>query len=132
MDRIRTISRILLILYVIAVGILCFSRFNTGIDLSSTWFGIPKDKVVHFTMFLPYPILMYAAFFRYEKRPARLILFLIIVIAAGMILAGATELIQGELKYRSADIMDFRADSLGIFTGSIITLIACILVGKKK
>ena len=63
MDRIRTISRILLILYVIAVGILCFSRFNTGIDLSSTWFGIPKDKVVHFTMFLPYPILMYAAFF---------------------------------------------------------------------
>ena len=75
---------------------------------------------------------MYAAFFRYEKRPARLILFLVIVIAAGMILAGATELIQGELKYRSADIMDFRADSLGIFTGSIITLIAWILVGKKK
>ena len=52
-----------------------------------------------------------------------MVLFLIVTVAAGCIIAGGTELIQGELQYRSADITDFRADSIGIFTGSVITLI---------
>lgn len=130
MGKARTISRFLLILYIIAVAILCFGRFNGGIDMSSELFGIPKDKIAHFTMFLPYPILMYLAFYRPGSK-VRLVLFLTAVIIAGGILAGATELIQGMLQYRSADITDFRADCLGILSGSIITVTAGILRQDK-
>lgn len=130
MGKARTISRFLLILYIIAVAILCFGRFNGGVDMSSELFGIPKDKIAHFAMFLPYPILMYLAFYRPGSK-VRLVLFLTAVIIAGGILAGATELIQGMLQYRSADITDFRADCLGILSGSIITVTAGILRQDK-
>lgn len=132
MDRTRLISRLFLGLYIIAVAVLCFSRFNSGLDLSATWMGIPKDKIVHFSMFFPYPILMYLAFFTGNTRPLRLVLFLVAVILIGGTLAGVTELIQGELKYRSADIMDFRADCLGILTGTIITFIVGVITIKRK
>ena len=130
MDKARTISRYLLILYIIAVAILCFGRFSGGIDMSSEWFGIPKDKIVHFAMFLPYPVLMYMAFYQTGHKPAYLVLFLCAIIAVGGILAGTTELIQGLLAYRSADINDFRADCLGILTGSILTT-AYSAIAKK-
>lgn len=126
----KTISRAVLVIYIIAVAIACFSRFNSGIDLSSEWFGIPKDKIVHFAMFLPYPVLMYMAFYQTGHKPAYLVLFLCAIIAVGGILAGTTELIQGLLAYRSADINDFRADCLGIMTGSILTT-AYSAIAKK-
>ena len=131
MDKARTISRYLLILYIIAVAILCFGRFSGGIDMSSEWFGIPKDKIAHFSMFLPYPVLMYLAFYR-PGSISGLILFLVAVILVGGILAGGTELVQGMLQYRSADITDFRADCLGILTGSVITVAAGVLRHRKQ
>ena len=127
----KTISRAVLVIYIIAVAIACFSRFNSGIDLSSEWFGIPKDKIAHFSMFLPYPVLMYLAFYR-PGSISGLILFLVAVILAGGILAGGTELVQGMLQYRSADITDFRADCLGILTGSVITVAAGVLRHRKQ
>ena len=123
MTRGRIIARALLVLYRIDVAVMCFARISTGIDMSSTWFGLPPDKIVHFTMFLPYTALVYLAFYRPGKRPWHMVLFLAATVAAGCLIAGGTELIQGELQYRSADIDDFRADSIGIFTGSVITLI---------
>ena len=54
------------------------------------------------------------------------------MILAGGILAGGTELVQGMLQYRSADITDFRADCLGILTGSVITVAAGVLRHRKQ
>ena len=45
----------------------------------------------------------------------------------GCLLAGATEVIQGELGYRTEDIMDFRADGISLAIASIITFILRLL-----
>ena len=69
--RTRYISRVLMLLYIAAVCLLCFADIRTDIGVNSTLLGIPADKIVHFTMFLPFPALMYAAFHRQERKPAR-------------------------------------------------------------
>ena len=119
----KILPKVILGLYFIAVGILCFCRFDGGIDLPSTFWGIPQDKLAHFLMFLPYPILATLALHLPAGKPRSMILFLLWVVIAGGVIAGATELIQGTTGYREADIADFRADCLGIFTGAVLTLI---------
>lgn len=119
----KIFPKVLLVLYFIAVGILCFCRFDGGLDLPSTLWGIPQDKVAHFLMFLPYPILAALALHTSKGDPKRLVLFLLCIVIAGAVIAGATELLQGTTGYRESDIADFRADCLGIFTGSVLTLV---------
>lgn len=119
----KILPKVILGLYFIAVGILCFCRFDGGIDLPSTFWGIPQDKVAHFLMFLPYPILTALALHTSKGEPRRMILFLLCIVMAGTVIAGGTELIQATTGYRESDIYDFRADCLGIFTGSVLTLI---------
>ncbi len=123
MDWKKIVSRVLLALYFLAIGVLCFSHFDSGMDLPATFWGIPQDKLAHFLMFLPYPILATLALHLPAGKPRSLILFLLWVVIAGGVIAGATELIQGTTGYREADIADFRADCLGIFTGAVLTLI---------
>ncbi len=118
------------LLYIGAVAVLCFARFDGGIDLSSTIFGIPKDKVAHFTMFLPFPIIFCLAFYTSSGKPWRLVGFLLLALALALVIAAGTEIAQGYIKYRSADITDFRADSIGAFTGSFISLIFCTITKK--
>lgn len=119
----KIFPRILLVLYFISVGILCFCKFDGGMDLPASFFGIPQDKVLHFIMFLPYPILSAFALHSSTGRPASLIIFLLWIVIAGAVIAGATEIFQGMTGYRNADITDFRADCLGIFTGAVFTLV---------
>ncbi|MCM1178492.1 MAG: VanZ family protein [Clostridium sp.] len=124
MDRKKTISRILLVLYFIAVCTLCFIKIDSGIDLGQgSWFGVPKDKIAHFLMFLPYPVITWLAFRNENGRPASLLMFMLAVTVIGIVIGGTTEIIQGLTDYRSADINDLRADSIGIFTGSILVVI---------
>ena len=119
MDKKRLIPRILLVIYLIVTGIAFFAKFDTGVHISTTWLGLPKDKIVHFLLFLPYPVLMYTAFHRQRGIPSSLLFFMLWVVVAGTVIAGGTELIQGMTDYRSADINDFRADCLGIFVGCV-------------
>ena len=123
MDWKKIVSRVLLALYFLAIGVLCFSHFDSGMDLPATFWGIPQDKLAHFLMFLPYPILTALALHTSKGEPLRMILFLLCIVMAGTVIAGATELIQATTGYRESDIYDFRADCLGIFTGSVLTLI---------
>lgn len=129
-NRKRILERILFLLYIGAVAVLCFARFDGGLDLSSTIFGIPKDKVVHFTMFLPFPIIFCLAFYARSGRPWRLVGFLVMALALALVIAAGTEIAQAYIKYRSADITDFRADSLGALTGAFLVLIFAVI--KKK
>lgn len=132
MGKVKIISRILLAVYIAAICVICFTHVNSGIDLSSTWFGLPKDKVIHFTMFLPYPLIMHYAFYRPERKTVSTLALMAAVVLLGCIIAGATELVQGTLSYRSADINDFRADSYGILTGAIITCILWVVSKRRR
>ena len=40
---------------------LCFTSSDKLPDIQKTIFGFPTDKVAHFLMFLPFPILFYMA-----------------------------------------------------------------------
>lgn len=117
------IARILLLVYAAMVCMLCFMRLGNGIDMSSEWLGIPKDKIAHFFLFFPFPILMYAAFHMHRSKPVRLILFLLLTLVIGAAAGAGIELIQMTTDYRSCDILDFRADCIGLLCGSILVMI---------
>lgn len=98
--------------------------------MNDVWLGFPRDKVLHFLMFLPFPMLMYLAFHKAVGKPWSLILFLAFAIVTGALAGGAIELIQKATGYRSCDIADFRADCIGLFAGSLITLIYAAISKK--
>lgn len=52
---IRVLSALLLLFYIGAVAFCCFWKFTSLPSLELKIFGIPKDKIVHFLMFLPFP-----------------------------------------------------------------------------
>ncbi len=121
---------VLMALYFIAVGFLCFGHFDS-IDMASGMFlGIPTDKIVHFSMFFPFPLLAYATFGRKIKGNFRTMLSIVLIFATGCILAIGTELGQGLTDYRSCDINDFRADAIGMAVSSII--LVCIEFFRRK
>ena len=140
--------KVMLVLYLGAVAYLCFAS-QDGLPKLNEWkFPIPADKCVHFLMFLPWPILSCLAFMPSHKRlrlsspctpkgpwgvpPASTattsngsrssstILLLLGMTLLGLALAGVTEWVQGMLPYRSKDINDFIADSLGLCSGALL------------
>ena len=119
----RIIFPLMFICYICAVGFLCFGHFEDMPDVATTIFGIPTDKVVHFSMFFPFPLLAYATFGRKTKGRWNSILFILGIFLTGCILGIATELGQGLTDYRSCDINDFRADALGMALSSVFALI---------
>ena len=55
------LARFLFFLYLAGIAFLCFMHVDKLPDVQKFIFGIPTDKVVHFGMFLPFPILAYLA-----------------------------------------------------------------------
>ena len=91
-------------------------------NMNEEWFGIGKDKIAHFLMFLPFPILMYMAFHTHHGNPWRLIIFMTVTILIGAAAGAGIELLQMTTKYRSCDILDFRADCIGLLAGSFLVM----------
>ena len=126
------IFRVLTLLYIIVVAILCFARFSTISPSTPSIFGIPADKIVHFFMFLPFPVL---AFFSLRIRHGGVVktmLLLVLVFIVGCLLAWGTEYIQGKLPYRSMDPADFGADRLGLICGALFAFFIKLFSPKKK
>lgn len=73
----------LLVVYLGMVGWCCFGHFSDLPDIGQdNLFGIPMDKVVHFLMFFPFPILCYLAFSGMTGRPRHTVL------AVGLVFSG--------------------------------------------
>ena len=81
-------------------------------------------------MFFPFPIIAIYAFHNSKGRPGRFFAFLAISYFLGMLLAMGTELIQGTTDYRSSDILDLVADSLGLMTGCVAVTVIKSFGGK--
>ena len=123
----RLFARLVLVLYIAALAWLCFGDFSDVQDVPKTVFGLEIDKIVHFLMFFPFPFLVFFSFGRRGEKAWKAILWTVVVFAVGCTLAGVTEIVQGELGYRTADVMDFRADGLSLAIASLITFILRIL-----
>ncbi len=111
---------VLLCLYIAAVAYLCFAKPDDLPQVSPDFFGIPIDKIAHFLMFLPYPIIAYGTFRPKTDRKAAHLAVLTILYFAGIGLAIGTEHIQGRLEYRSNDIHDFYTDFAGMTLAAVI------------
>lgn len=112
--------RVAFYLYLIALAVLCFGNFSNLPSVSKTILGIPTDKVAHFVMFFPFPILAFLAYDKFTGTVRNVIVFAVITFLAGCLLAGATEIGQAYLtEYRSGDPTDFVADLIALFTGSV-------------
>ena len=123
-NRTRSILfSIAMVLYLAVVGYLLFANFDKLQQVPRLFLGIPTDKVVHFCMFFPFPILAYLAYDKLTDTPLKAFAALLNICAIGAVFAGLTEIGQSLLPYRSEDITDFRADCLAIGIAGIITFV---------
>lgn len=120
----RILFRVLLVIYLVAVGFLCLGSFDNLPSVNRSIFGIPTDKVVHFLMFLPYPLLCFLAFDSRTEKRWQSILFVLLTFVSGIALAFASEWAQGHLTtHRVSDPKDATADILAISLSCIIVYI---------
>lgn len=124
------IPRILMLLYISAVAFLCFHRFSSMPSVPTTLLGIPMDKIAHFCMFLPFPVIAAMCFDKVPAKQWQIIAANIAVLAAGCVFAALTEIIQSRLSYRTGDKIDFLADALAMTIGSVATVV--ILTRKRN
>ena len=126
------LARILFFLYLVAIAFLCFMHVDKLPDVQKFILGIPTDKVAHFLMFLPFPILAYLAYDHLTNKVWSAILFALATFVIGCMLAYGTEYVQGRLPYRSMDIKDFKADALALAISSVFVFIIDVTHLKKR
>lgn len=126
------LARILFFLYLVAIAFLCFMHVDKLPDIQKFILGIPTDKVAHFLMFLPFPILAYLAYDHLTNKVWSAILFALATFVIGCLLAYGTEYVQGRLPYRSMDIKDFKADALALAISSVFVFIIDVTHLKKR
>lgn len=126
------IFQIIMVLYVFAVGFLCFANFHQMSNVPKAFLGIPIDKVIHFFMFFPFPILAFFAYDRLTNTPWQALAALVSICAIGCAFAGLTEVIQDTLPYRTKDLHDFGADCLAVGLASILVFILDVSKMKKQ
>lgn len=126
----RHISFIILCIYIAAVAVLCFMKTDSLPSVELYFLGIPLDKIIHFIMFAPFPVLAYMTFWPAKAGKAGKLGVLMVIAAVGAGLAKATERIQSMLGYRNGDPADFMSDLAGILIGSAI--IAAFILFKKE
>ena len=128
----KILFRILFLLYLTGVLYLCFGRFDNTPSIEWTLFGIPTDKLVHFCMFFPFPILAFLAFDRYTETARQTFTFVGITLAVGILLALGTEWGQAHFTdYRSGDPWDLVADISALVLSSLLVSIWDIRKQKK-
>ena len=108
-------------IYLAAVGVLCFIRPSSLPEMEiKTFLGLPIDKVLHFLMFLPYPVLSGLVFINREQKIPGITAIMLILAITGIGVAYGTEMIHAQTEYRSYEIADFYADMTGIAAGVIL------------
>lgn len=126
------LSRILFFLYLVAVAFVCFMRPDRLPDVQKDILGIPSDKVAHFLMFFPFPILTFLSFGKPNKKPWGAVLFAFLNLLAGSAVAALTEYVQGLLPYRTKDFSDFKADFLALVISTLLVFLVDISGIKKR
>lgn len=130
--KLRVWAKAVFFVYLALVIFLCFWNFRDLPDAPRTLFGIPLDKFVHFSMFLPFPILAYLGFGRRTETVWQSVRAVALFFGAGMLLALLTEFGQSLTGYRSGDPLDLTADALGLAVGSLAVLVKDIWKQHKN
>ena len=126
----RHIAILLFVVYLATVAYLCFLKPGSIPALRQFVFGIPTDKVIHFIMFLPYPLLAYISFRPDCKGIGAELFVLAAILVAGAVMAMGVERLQIAAG-RNYDIKDFYANLAGMGTGAAVTSAYLFLQQKK-
>ncbi|MBO4428217.1 MAG: VanZ family protein [Bacteroidales bacterium] len=126
------LSRLLFLLYLAAVATLCFISSDKFPTIQKTIWGIATDKLAHFAMFLPFPILLYLAWDHRSSKPSGAIGFAVLNFAAGTLIAALTEWIQKFLPTRCMDLHDFNSDLLALGVATVLVFIIDITHLKSR
>ncbi len=108
------IFKVIFIIYIIGLCFCCFWNFRGSIDLGDDWWGLPKDKVLHFMLFFPFPFIAYMAFPKVSDTARKYLKFSILIFVAGAATGALIEIVQGWSGYRSCDMLDLAADCCGL------------------
>ena len=127
----RIISSLVFCIYIAAVAFLCFMQPDDMPQLPVILFGLPADKVGHFLMFLPFPLLGFLVFEDGQMSMTGKVLTLAILCLTGIGMAFGVEQVQAMLGYRSAETDDIIADATGLACGALLT-ISHILYRHRK
>ena len=122
----------ILCVYFAAVMFLCLMRPGTIPEMSSELWGIPMDKIAHFLMFFPYPVIAYITFKPDDRKNWPHLLVLLAVFAIGIGLAMGTEKLQGLSEYRSYEVTDFYADVFGMECSAFLVILYIFFRKKSK
>lgn len=126
------LSRILFVLYLIAIAFLLFATSDQLPAVKDSLLGFQTDKVAHFLMFTPFPILAFLSTTLVSKKWWHSVLTVVIIFIIGAAIAAFTEYAQGLTDYRVADIADFKADLVGLALTSVIILVVDLSKLPKK
>lgn len=117
--RKQTIWKVIMLLYLLAVAYVCFIPGDQVPQMPQWNLPVPMDKIIHFSLFLPFPIV---AFFAFNVRHKLVNIGLLLL--TGIALAGLTEIIQSFSPTRSMEATDFLADCLGVtFSCLLLTVL---------
>ena len=131
--RQRILARIIFFLYIVNVAWLCFGNFSSVPDVPKDFWGIPMDKIVHFLMFFPFPLLAFLAFDQFTNRFLPSLLWTLATFLAGSLFAAFTEYVQAKfLPYRMGDFADFKADLLALGISSVLVFVIDLLKQRKS
>ena len=114
-------------LYLAAILYLCLMKPDDMPQIELTFFGIPMDKLGHFIMFTPFPVLSYLMFYDRNRTIGGEFLIMTGLIAIGVGMAFLTEQLQAMTQYRTSDINDVYSDMTGLAFGCVITIILIII-----
>ena len=123
----RIMARIIFWIYIAVVLFLCFGKFGNLHGVPRAIWGIPTDKVVHFLMFFPFPILAFLAYDVFTDNLWKSLLFCLATFLFGVLIAAGTEYGQSFLPHRSGDRHDLQADVLALSISAFIVLVIDIL-----
>lgn len=108
-------------LYFAVLLFLCLADFG-GVSVPQTFLGIPSDKVVHFAMFFPFPLIAWFTVITYARNKVKMSRALSWILFSGVAFAFLTEIMQGITDYRSKDYWDTLADIAGTVAGCIAVI----------
>lgn len=123
----RTHKIILFLAYLVGVVWLCFGNIKPGVHIPRIVIGFPIDKVVHFLMFLPFPILGTIAFDFHSWWRSLSVMTVLANLAAF-----SFEHLQSRITtIRVTDPADLNANFLGITLGLLATVMIGLISRKK-
>lgn len=109
-----------MVIYLAAVAYLLFGKFDNLSSMPRAIWGIPSDKLVHFAMFFPFPVLSYFCADWGTRNVWGSVLMAAGIFTLGCLIAMGSELGQSLTSYRYADIQDFQADALALSISAML------------